>query len=69
MRYYAIKLLWVGARVDGDEGSREPGGVIASVKARDLSQAIAIAMRRYPGTIAVHGELHATVPDVSPTEP
>lgn len=69
MRYFAIKLLRVGGRVDGDAETGEPDGVIASVKARDLSEAIAIAMRRYPGTFAVDGELHATLPEAPRAEP
>lgn len=52
--YFAIKLLPVGAET-GTEGDRPQ---IASVKAPNLSEAVALALRRYPGYIAVHGERH-----------
>lgn len=55
MKYFAIKLVQTN-------GEDPPAEVIASVKARDLPEAIAIAMGRYPGTMAVDGELHAVVP-------
>lgn len=50
--YYAVRLIRV-------PGSARPGSrreEIAAVEARDLREAIAVAMRRYPGYIAVHGE-------------
>lgn len=52
--YYAIKLVRPARDREGDE----PRQQIASVKAHRLSEAIAIALRRYPGYIAVHGERH-----------
>lgn len=52
--YYAIRLVRTDATLRRDRASQQ----IASVKARDMSEAIAIALRRYPGYIAVHGERH-----------
>lgn len=52
--YYAIKMVHPG---DPREGGRRKVE-IASVRARDMTQAIAVAMRRYPGYLAVHGERH-----------
>lgn len=54
MRYYAIKLVHPRRR----DGAGRPLVEIASVRARDMSEAIAAAMRRYPGYMAVHGERH-----------
>ena len=54
MRYYAIKLVHV-RRTDT---AGRPLVEIASVRARDMTEAIATAMRRYPGYLAVHGERH-----------
>lgn len=55
MKCYAIRLQRPGSDAPEDE-------VIASVKARDLTEAIAVAMRRYPGALAVDGDLQATLP-------
>lgn len=55
MRFYAIKLVPVG-------GGGAPE-TVASVRANDLSDAIAAAMARYPGMMVVDGVLQASVPD------
>lgn len=52
--YYAIKMVHPGGALEGGRRKVE----IASVRARDMTQAIAVAMRRYPGYLAVHGERH-----------
>lgn len=52
--HFVVKLV--------DPGRRGPGGgpseTVASVFAADMSEAIARAMARYPGQLAVHGERH-----------
>lgn len=54
--YYAVKLIDVRSGAGATDGS--PAVQIASVRARDMTEAIAVAMRRYPGHLAVHGERH-----------
>lgn len=51
-RLYAVRLVRPGAN------RSERRDEIASVWADSLSEAIAIALRRYPGCLAVHGERH-----------
>lgn len=52
--HFVVKLI--------DPGRRSPKGhpaeTLASVFAADMSEAIAHAMARYPGQLAVHGERH-----------
>lgn len=52
--HFVIKLIDPSRR---GEGGR-PAVTLASVFARDIRDAIARAMARYPGHIAVHGERH-----------
>ncbi|MGH7541351.1 MAG: hypothetical protein ACRELC_10155 [Gemmatimonadota bacterium] len=49
--HFAVKLVRLGPE-------RDPAVEIASVFAFDLGEAIALAMARYPGFLAVHGERH-----------
>lgn len=55
MGYYVVRLVRIGRGSGADEE-------IASVRARTMDEAIAAALRRYPGMMAVHGELHAMAP-------
>jgi hypothetical protein len=52
--YYVVRL--VNLRKVNAAGERVER--IASVRALDMTDAIAAAMRRYPGYLAVHGERH-----------
>lgn len=49
---FAVRLVRAGT------GAAEAREEIASVWADSMSEAIALAMRRYPGCLAVHGERH-----------
>lgn len=52
--HFVVKLIDPGTT--GDDG--RPAVTLASVFAGDMGDAIARAMDRYPGQIAVHGERH-----------
>lgn len=52
--HFVVKLIDPTTR--GDDG--RPAVTLASVFADDMGDAIARAMARYPGRIAVHGERH-----------
>lgn len=52
--HFVVKLI--DPRTPGEDG--RPAVTLASVFAEDMMDAIARAMVRYPGQIAVHGERH-----------
>lgn len=52
--HFVVKLIDPGT--PGEDG--RPAVTLASVFAEDMGDAIARAMVRYPGQIAVHGERH-----------
>jgi hypothetical protein len=52
--HFVVKLI--DPATPGEDG--RPAVTLASVFARDMGDAIARALVRYPGQIAVHGERH-----------